>query len=142
MNEDARWNLIAELDQELLRGGVILSEWCTFIVQDTDLAFALGANLATIITAVAGIETYLLSESNVGTRKTLQNLIDESSIQEDLKEELHRLRKYRNRWVHISNPWKDKDLLANPEKHHRDLEDMAVAAVRALRRTIYQNQWV
>ncbi|HZH52322.1 MAG TPA: hypothetical protein VEZ16_10635 [Microvirga sp.] len=140
MQEDARWSLIADPDREL-KGGVILSEWCALIVQDTDLAFASGANLATIITATAGIETYLRSEYGAGERETLHKLIDGSPIREDLKAELHRIRKYRNRWVHVSDPSEDKDLIVNFEKYDRELEDMAIAAVRALRRTIYENQW-
>ncbi|WP_156524471.1 hypothetical protein [Halomonas sp. G11] len=31
MNEKERWNHIVPLDQELLMGGVILSEWCSFL---------------------------------------------------------------------------------------------------------------
>ena len=141
MQEEARWRFIVELDEKLLKGGIVLSEWCTFIVRSTDLAFVSGAHLATIITAVAGIETYLRSEYEGGTRETLQRLIDKSSIAEELKAELQRLRKYRNSWVHVPAPWNDRELLNDPEKHDRELEDMAIVAVQVLRRTIYESQW-
>jgi hypothetical protein len=58
MNHDERWNYLVVLDAEMLKGGVILSEWCSFIVREADTAFANGANLASILTAVFGIETY------------------------------------------------------------------------------------
>ena len=60
MNRDERWKYLAALDDELLKGGVILSEWCSFIVREADTAFAEGANLASILTAVSGIETYVI----------------------------------------------------------------------------------
>ena len=62
MPDEDRWKFLTDLDDEILKGGVILSEWCSFIVRETDLAFVAGAHLATIITATAGIETYLRSE--------------------------------------------------------------------------------
>lgn len=34
MNTDERWSHLVELDEELLQGGVILSEWCSFIVRE------------------------------------------------------------------------------------------------------------
>ena len=30
MNEEERWTFITALDDELLKGGVILSEWCSW----------------------------------------------------------------------------------------------------------------
>lgn len=60
----------------------------------------------------------------------------------DLKEDLHNLRRYRNRWVHVDDPWDDDLLRSTPEKVEEELEEMALVAARLLRRTIYQNQWV
>lgn len=57
LSEDAKWAFIAALDNELLKGGATMSEWCAFIVRDCDYAFVGGANLATVITATAAIET-------------------------------------------------------------------------------------
>lgn len=74
MNEAERWNHILSLDEELLKGGVILSEWCSFIVRESDLAFVHGAKLASILTAVFGIVTYLRSEYAKKERGTLLNL--------------------------------------------------------------------
>lgn len=44
MTEQDKWDYINKLDEELLKGGVALSEWSVFLVQDTDIAFASGAN--------------------------------------------------------------------------------------------------
>ena len=142
MNEEERWSHLVALDEELLKGGVILSEWCSFIVLEADTAFVNGAHLASILTAVSGIETYLRSEYAKTGKERLFKLIDESPIDGDLKSDLHRLRKYRNKWVHVEDPWEDESLLESPENHERELEEMAFFAARALRKTIYENPWV
>jgi hypothetical protein len=142
MSQDERWAQIVALDEEFLKGGVILSEWCSFIVQEADVAFAAGANLASILTAVSGIETYLRSEYSETGRERLVELINRASIDAGLKDDLHVLRKYRNTWVHIDEPWNDSSLLERPEETEQELERMALFAARALRRTIYENPWV
>jgi hypothetical protein len=142
MNQDQRWEYLIALDEELLKGGVILSEWCSFIVREADVAFANGAHLASILTAVAGIEAYLRSEHSQAAKERLVALINQSSLDSDLKTDLHALRKYRNRWVHVDDPWDAGSLLERPEETERELEEMALLATRALRRTIYENQWV
>ena len=142
MNEDERWTQLVALDDEHLKGGVILSEWCSFIVREADTAFANGAHLASILTAVSGIETYLRSEHSETGKERLVELINQASIDSGLKDDLHILRKYRNKWVHVDDPWNDASLLERPEETERELEQMAFFAARALRRTIYENQWV
>lgn len=69
-------------------------------------------------------------------------LINQAGIDSALKDDLHCLRKYRNKWVHIDSPWEDSALLERPDVIDRELEEMALFAVRTLRRTIYGNQWV
>jgi hypothetical protein len=142
MTEDERWDYLVRLDDELLKGGVILSEWCSFITREADTAFAKGANLAALLTAVSAIETHLRAEAISGAKERLADLIDKADVEDDLRSDLHRLRKYRNRWVHISDPWDDQDLLLEPEQHEEELAEMAEFAVRAMRRTIYANPHV
>jgi hypothetical protein len=136
------WEYLISLDDELLRGGVILSEWCSEIVRQCDLAFVGGAYLGVILTAVSGAETYLRSEYSESKQQRLYALIDNAPIPDDLREDLHRLRKYRNRWVHVEEPWDDEALLDSPELVADELEEMARFAVRVLRKTIYENQWI
>jgi hypothetical protein len=142
MNEDQRWTFISDLDDELLKGGVILSEWCLFIVREADIAFVASAYLATIVTGVAGIETYLRAEYSGNRQITLHELIEQSPISESLKSDIHALRKYRNRWVHVPNLQDDNDILLHPEQYEIELQGMAKDAIRTLRRTIYENQWI
>lgn len=132
---------MAELDRGLLKGGVILSAWCSFIVKQADTAFARGAFLASILTAVSGIETYLRSAYGNNERESLNDLINRASIEDDLKRDLHALRTYRNKWVHVNDPWNEMRLKVSPEVLEKELEDMAFFAAKALRRTIYENQW-
>lgn len=70
-----------------------MSEWCAFIVRECDCAFVAGANLATVITSVAAIEAYLRAEYAAGERIRLAGLIDQAPITQELREDIHKLRK-------------------------------------------------
>ncbi|MCM1567491.1 MAG: hypothetical protein NC238_16410 [Dehalobacter sp.] len=145
MNEDEKWKYIVDLDDELLQGGVILSEWSTFLINDADTAFCKGAYLATILTAVAGIESHLRFEYQNQTHKKdlcLYELIEYSPIVNELKQELHALRKYRNQWVHVNEPQDDEELLDNPSKVENEIEMVAINAIKLLRQVIYMEQFV
>ncbi len=142
MSVQERWAHLVALDEELLKGGASLSEWCCFIVREADTAFVNGAHLASILTAVSGIEAYLRSEFSDTGKERLVDLINQAAIDEGLKEDLHVLRKYRNKWVHVDDPMNDAQLLEKPEDTEKELEQMAFFAARSLRRTIYQIQWV
>ena len=142
MNEEKRWQYLLDLDDELLKGGVIMSEWCTFITRDADIAFAKGAPLASILTAVAAIETHLRSESEPKCKETLYELVKNAEIEESLKGDIQRLRRYRNKWVHVNDPWEDHFLLENPDRHEKELEEIAILAARVLRKVLYSFQWV
>ena len=131
-----------DLDAEFLKGSVILSEWCTFIICQTDTAFARGAHLASILTAVSGIETYLRSEHMVSIKEGFAGLIEQTSLPAELKADLHKLRKYRNKWVHVGEPWDDESVREFHERIEKDLEEMALFTARTLRRTIYTNPWI
>jgi hypothetical protein len=138
VTESERLEYLLRLDDELLLGGVMLSEWCSLIVREADIAFVHGAHLASILTAVSGIETYLRSEAREDGKPLVQ-LIDSAAIDPALCADLHRLRKYRNRWVHVDAPWKDARVLSEPEHFENELEEMALFGARVLRRTIYSD---
>lgn len=142
MDEEAKWAFIADLDEELLKGGATVSEWCLFIVKECDYAFVAGANLATVVTAIAAIETYLRAEYAAGHRVRLADLIDQAPLAQELREDIHKLRRCRNTWVHVSTPEDDQAILENPEAYEAELESWAMLAQRTLRRTIYENLWV
>ncbi|MCK4355830.1 hypothetical protein KAW44_01970 [Candidatus Bipolaricaulota bacterium] len=141
MTEKQKWEFLVDLDETLLQGGAVLSEWATFLIKDADIAFVNGAHLACIITTLAGIETHLRGEAGLSKHR-LVDLIDQADLEEDLKEELHLLRRYRNKWVHIADPWADEALLDSAESYETELEGMAKRCAVALRRTIYTNPWI
>lgn len=141
MTEDEKWEYLVSLDETLLQGGVILSEWATYLIKSADLAFVSGANLASIITGLAGVETHLRGEGG-SSKQRLVDLIDQSDLDDDLKKELQILRKYRNKWVHVADPWDDDKLLESPEQYEVELEEMAKRCAVALRRAIYTNPWI
>jgi uncharacterized protein YhaN len=141
-DQATRDRLILGLDDELLKGGVSLSEWCSLIVKEADQAYSAGAYLPTILTAVAAIETHLRAEYEPETKVGLHRLVENSSLHESLKARVHELRRYRNKWVHVNEPWDDLPLMHEPATFEAELEKMAEFAVRLLREIIYHDQWV
>lgn len=142
MESNDRAELLLKLDDELLLGGVIISEWCVFITKSTDIAFVNKADLATIITALAGIESFLRTEDYQSKGKNLYKLIDDYDfIDAETKNELHNLRRYRNSWVHLENN-DDEPILINEDRYIKEVEEMAILAVTLLRKVIYSNQFI
>lgn len=142
MSAAERWEWIVGLDEKILKGCVVLPGWCTTIVKEADFAYAYSAHLPAILTAVAGIESYLRSEEPFRSRKTLSQLIDDAFVPQPLKLKLHALRKYRNKWVHVDDPWDDEELIDNTQKNDEELASMAQEAIILLRETIYSSQGV
>lgn len=142
MDNEQRWKYILQLDDELLAGGVMLSESCVFLIRETDIAFVNGAYLATVITSMAAVETYLRSEYSETGAERLFELIENSALESQLKSDLQELRKYRNAWVHVHDPW-DTELLAKAEdESQHEFKQAACLAMRCLRSVIYDNQWI
>ena len=69
MTEEDKWQYLVDLDERLLLGGVILSEWAAFLIRDADTAFVGGAHLASIITGLAGVETHLRGEGGSSNQR-------------------------------------------------------------------------
>jgi hypothetical protein len=89
---------------------------------------------------VSAVETYLRSEYG-SSKETLCQLIEQAKLDPDLRSDLHKLRQFRNRWVHVSDPWDDDELIEEPAKFSNELETMSLFAVRVLRRVLYENPW-
>lgn len=141
MTVEERWAYLVTLDEELLKGGVVLSEKCAFLVRNVDLAFVHEAPLAAILTAVAAIETQLRAEHS-GARVRLIDLVNTSDLASEVKGEIHSLRRFRNEWVHVDEPWEDDAFLKAPELAEQQLLEMARRAVVVLRRVVYHNPWI
>lgn len=141
-NDEERLAQLVALDEDILKGGLALSEWCSFIIREADMAFVKGAYLASILTAVSGIEAFLKAESGGGLNSRLSDLIQDADLPPPLKADLHKLRNYRNKWVHIEEPLDDSKALENPNEFKLELEEMALFAANVLRRTIHSKQCV
>jgi hypothetical protein len=142
MTAAARWEYITHLDDELLQGGVVVSEWAVCLVRHADIAFAAGAWTATVLTSWAAIETHLRAELGGEARITSFELVDRLDAPPQLQSDLHRLRKYRNAWVHIVDPMDDEDLLRHPEESDLEQEAMARLSIRLMREVLYYFQAV
>lgn len=142
MTEDEKWDLIIKLDDELLVGGVILSEYVSELIRNVDLSFVAGANWAAIITSIAAMESYFRSEYNDDDDKKLYELINESDLEATDKDNLHNLRRYRNTIVHVKRPWDDEIILNSYDKFIEDVEQITINALRLLRKIVYSNPWI
>jgi len=142
MDQHERHQLLIDLDKELLVGGVTLSEWCVLIVRECDVVFVAGADLATIITAAAGVETHLRAEYGGTERLSFAELIARAPIDPRLAERMHELRRHRNRWVHVANPDPDASFSSDSLDIALELQSWAIFAQRVLRQTLYENQWL
>ncbi len=142
MNKAEREEYFMQQEDKLLKGGATFSEWCTFISKSVYDAFVNGADLATIITAVTCIETYLKTENLDSKRKNLAQLIDEEPfLSDEDKSQLHILRKYRNGWVHADR-LDDTDLLENEEQYHQELERMALLSIKMLLTVLFSYPFI
>lgn len=140
-----KWEFILQIEEELLMGGVILSEWSVFLAKDAEIAYCAGANIAAILAAQATIESHLRYEyfdPEQTKRWGFYQLIEEAPLDESLCDALHRIRKFRNMWVHVKNPRDDTVLLKKPADYEAELETLAKLAIESMLRVIYLEQCV
>jgi hypothetical protein len=145
MDEEDKWDYINDLDEELLQGGVILSEWTTFLVKDAETAFCADANLASILACQAAIESHLRFDYFDSTESRgwgFYQLIENADLKDELKKELHELRTFRNKWVHVKDPSDDSDLLERPEYHENELSEVAKKSIRTMLKILYSQPWI
>jgi len=60
----------------------------------------------------------------------------------NLKFELHELRRFRNKWVHVNDPHNDGDLIERPEYHVNELEEVAKKSIRTMLKSLYDNPMI
>jgi hypothetical protein len=141
LSEEDRWAYLAQLDDELLVGGVLLSEWTAASCREADMAFVTGAFLGCILIAVAAIETHLRQEgTSMAHKRALAELISSSTdLTDEVREAVHLLRRNRNGWVHV-DATDDSYLRAHIEEQERELEQFATSACRTMRQVLYADQ--
>ncbi|HEY5583240.1 MAG TPA: hypothetical protein VIK78_01970 [Ruminiclostridium sp.] len=142
MNKEEREYFFIQQEESLLKGGASLSEWCTFMSKSVYVAFVNGADLATIITVMACIETYFKTEELSMQKKNLAFLIDKYPfLGEKGKENLHMLRKYRNRWVHI-DCIDDTPVLKNEDIFIDEVQRMACLSIEMLLTVLFSHPYI
>lgn len=145
MTEHEKWNYIMELDDEFLKGGVTLSEWTAYLVRDAQRAFCSDANLSSILACQAAIESHLKFDyfnDDESKKWGFYKLIESSTLNNNLKSELHELRLFRNKWVHVNDPADDVELLNAPEYHETELRNFAAKTMRIMLRILYSNPFI
>jgi len=145
MTEEQKWDYILQLDEELLLGGVILSEWTTFLAKDAETAFCSGAYLASILASQSAIESHLRYDYFNSTETkgwSFYDLIEKADLSSELTKELHDLRKYRNKWVHVNDPANDNELLERPEYFETELAEFSKATIKTMLKVLYCKPWI
>lgn len=142
MNKEERERFFIEREESLLKGGASFSEWCTFMSKSIYDAFVNGADLATIITVMACIETYFKTEDPSLQKKNLAFLIDEYPfLGKEEKEKLHMLRKYRNSWVHVDRI-DDSPVLHDEEIYIDEVQTMACLSIEMLLTVLFSHPFI
>lgn len=137
-----KWDYLVSLDEELLKGGATISPKATVLIQNVDIAYCSDAPIAAIVLAVAAMECHMRAEYGADSARGFKDVIDASDFNDDVRRDLHALRRERNRWVHArdeddTDGWLNADMAG--AEH---LEPLARDAVRLLRLVVYDNPWV
>ena len=119
-----REKILLNIQDDVLKGGICLQDWTTFQLENAYIAFCAGADLACILMCQAAIESYMRDDEGLKNR-SFYDLIEHCSYDVKTKMNLHKLREYRNKWVHI-NEQKE----CNIQIDHVELEKMALFAYR------------
>jgi hypothetical protein len=119
-----REKYLINVQNEILKGGISVQDWTTFQLENAYISFCSGAYLACIIMCQAAIESYMHDDEGLKDR-SFYDLIEHSSYDKRMKFKLHKLREYRNKWIHI-NEHKDNVFYID----NKGLEDMAIFAYR------------
>lgn len=139
--EREQW--LFELDESLLQGGIILPEFVVWLTKESDTCFINECYLASIILSVSCIETLLKADFfSEEVQSSLYQLISEADFDMQMSKDLHLVRKFRNSWVHIKNPWKDEVLLNTPDLVDQEVYEMAKMTIHLQRKIMYSNQFI
>jgi len=136
MNRSERADYFLYLNDKYLIRGASIPEWCIFISESAYNAFINFADLAAVITALVGIESFLRIDNGNIKYKNLITLIDEYKyIDTKTKNQIHVLRKYRNRWVHFGEV-DENPILENKQFYVDEAEKMSILAMDLMMRAL------
>ena len=111
------------------------SELAIKLLYDASEAYRSGLDIAALITAVATIET-LLRIQNPGAH-SFAKLIEFSEFTAAEKSELNRLRKYRNKWVHVNQPMENDYCFDDEKAHGERISEMTKIAISMTFKVVY-----
>ena len=92
---------LLDIQDEVLKGGICVQDWTTFQLENAYVSYCAGAKLSCIIMCQAAIESYMRDDEQLSDR-SFYDLIEKCSYNQEMKEKLHKLREYRNKWTHIN----------------------------------------
>ncbi len=128
--------------ERYLKGGTIVSEYSTFLAEDAERSWIADADIAVLLVCQAAIETHLRYELQAPRNKTFAYLVETYGFTPELKLKTDKLRKSRNRWVHVSDPSDDEMLQNDPQKHRAELAIDATEALETMVCALCENQFV
>lgn len=132
LDQPARRALLITLDEERQERTAVLSEWIECLLTDADTAFLAGADLAALLTALAALETFLRDQVSSVKGGNFASLIENLDVDRETLDDLQELRRFRNRWAHVAEPWDDHDLIIRSNTNEQEREDMAILALRSV----------
>ena len=118
-----REQTLLDIQDDVLKGGICVQDWTTFQLENAYISYCAGANLSCIVMCQATIESFMRDDEQLSDR-IFYDLIENSSYNQDMKEKLHTLRKYRNKWAHINE--QNNEFLID----EKELEKMALFSYR------------
>lgn len=89
------------IQDDVLKGGICIQDWTTFQLENAYISYCAGANLSCIIMCQASIESFMRDDEHLSNR-SFYDLIESCSYSLEIKNKLHKLRNYRNKWTHIN----------------------------------------
>ena len=118
-----RGQTLLEIQDDVLKGGICVQDWTTFQLENSYISYCAGATLSCIVMCQATIESYMRDDERLSDRSFF-DLIENCSYDQYMKDKLHKLRKYRNKWTHINE--QNNEFLID----EKELEEMALFSYR------------
>ena len=123
--KELREECLKQIEDEVLRGGICLEDWTSFQLENAYISFCAGADLSCILMCQAAIESFLRRDEHISSR-SFYDVIEKCSLSKKLKDRLHHLRQYRNKWMHIDDSPSDNAMVID----NIELEEMAIFSYR------------
>lgn len=123
--KELRKKCLEKIQDEVLRGGICLEDWTSFQLENAYISFCAGADLSCILMCQAAIESFLRRDEYISSRSFF-DVIEKCPLSKDLRNRLHHLRQYRNKWMHIDDLEDDNAIVID----YNELEKMAIFSYR------------